>query len=184
MRGKPVEVDDTLLYLVKEPACRFRSLPFVVVSTATKGDAMKVMALIYGDEDAGTRFSDEERNESTSAYRAFGEAGRRQGRRRRRAGADATATTVRVRDGADGRHRRPVRRDEGGARRLLPARLDDSRRGGRAGRADPGRSDRRDRAARRARRRRHEVPAAAQQRPREQWDAWRRLSPEEAAGCA
>ena len=44
-----------------------------------------------------------------------------------------TATSVRVRDGADRDHRRPVRRDQGGPGRLLRAGVRGSRRGAQAG---------------------------------------------------
>ena len=68
-----------------------------------------------------------------------------------------TATTVRVRDGETLDHRRPVRRDQGGARRLLPRRRRRPRRRARLGGEDPERRLRLDRGApgRRVRRRRH-----------------------------
>ena len=131
---------------------------------------MKVLALIYGDEAAW---------DALHARSSAG--GPRPATAPSRAGAAAkivdgaelaptrTATTVRVRDGADRRHRRPVRRDEGSARRLLPARLrrlstrrPSSRR--RSRRAATGAIELR---AGRTRRKRHEVPPAPQQRQRD-----------------
>ena len=54
----------------------------------------------------------------------------------------STATTVRTGGATPGRHRRPVRRDQGGARRLLPRRVRRPRPGARA-RAHPAREHRR-----------------------------------------
>ncbi len=51
-----------------------------------------------------------------------------------------TARTIRVRGGQGGRHRRPLRRDEGAARRLLPRRGQGHRRGLRGRRAIPARA--------------------------------------------
>ena len=72
--------------------------------------------------------------------RTMAERGVLQGGERLRSTSDAT--TVRVRNGEIAHHRRPLRRDQGAAGRLLPRRLQGPRRGHRGGREDPRRPHR------------------------------------------
>ena len=106
---------------------------------------MEYLALIYADEAAWERFSDEEREAAYEQYGEFAQAAREAGVLvgGDELGPTASATTVRVRDGQSARDGRPVRRGEGSARRLLHPRLPVARRGGHVGGADPGRVARR-----------------------------------------
>ncbi len=115
-------------------------------------ERMQYLALIYGEESRWANLSPEEREREMGEYIALSEADVTRG------GSEldsiATATTVRVRGRRDPRHRRPVRRAEGGARRLLRLRVRLVRRGLHVGGEDPGRQARRDRGAAGVRRRR------------------------------
>ena len=102
---------------------------------------MKYLLTIYGDEsavrrDARARTAARCRGLRCASARRPTEAGVLLGGEGLQP--TATATTVRVRDGERLRHRRPVRRDQGAARRLLPARVQGPRRGDRVGGEDPG----------------------------------------------
>ena len=113
---------------------------------------MQYLALIYGEEGRWGSLSPEDREREMGEYIALSEADVTRG------GSEldsiATATTVRVRGRRDPRHRRPVRRAEGGARWLLRLRVRLVRRGVHVGREDPGREARCDRSAAGPRRRR------------------------------
>ena len=111
------------------------------------GLTMKFLALIYNDEPCTRTRRRRTSRRCSQAHGEFGQAAGEAGVFARRRGPAAD------RDGDDGArarrrahaHRRPVRRDQGAARRLLPARVQGPRRGARLGRADPRGQDRRDR---------------------------------------
>ncbi len=103
---------------------------------------MKYLCTIYGEEGQWSDATPEQMSEVMAAYGAFGEEA---------AGVilggeglepSSSATTVRVRDGERVLSRRSLRGDEGTARRLLPARVRQPRRGDRLGGQDPRRRDR------------------------------------------
>ena len=100
---------------------------------------MRYMLSIYGDEQRWADATPEQTRATLAGYEAFG----REAGDRIVAGdglqPTATATTVRVRDGDRLLSRRPVRRDQGTARRLLRTRVRRPRRGARLGREDPRR---------------------------------------------
>ena len=107
---------------------------------------MKYLMLIYANEAAAAASGDS----VSPAYAAYTEAMKKAGvlrRRRTGCGRPPTATTVRVADGKTQGARRPLCRDQGAARRLLPDRRARPRRGARLGGALPGRRARHDRGA-------------------------------------
>ena len=98
---------------------------------------MKYALLIYGNDTEWESRSDEEKQAIYGEYCAgLGE--RPASSAARSCSRRDTATTVRVRERRDADDRRPVRRDEGSARRLLPARGRQPRRRDRARSAHPG----------------------------------------------
>ena len=110
---------------------------------------MKFLAIIYNDE---SQYADATPEDIAATFQAHGEFGEAAGKagvfaRRRRPAADRDRDHgARARRRADA-HRRPVRRDQGAARRLLPARVQGPRRRAQLGGADPGGQDRRGRGA-------------------------------------
>ena len=112
-------------------ACRFPARPFVVKMTTAAPDRrpsrpedpMRYLLLIYGEEPTEAA-PDDVMIRQTAAYDAFTGWSRERGlfRAGEALQPTAAATTVRVREGRTLRDRRAVRRDEGGARRLLPHR--------------------------------------------------------------
>ena len=110
---------------------------------------MQYMLLIHSSEDGWNALSEAEQDEMYAGYGAFTQAIKAKGAF---LAGDQLAERERRHHRPrprrrDARHRRPVRRDEGAARRLLPGRGRVDRRGDRVGRADPGRALRRDRGA-------------------------------------
>ena len=110
---------------------------------------MHYIILIYGDEKSFAMMANDPKAQEQmyAAYTRYG--GDMQAAGVLRGGAELkpthSATTVRVRNGKTRDHRRPVRRDQGAARRLLPDRRAQSRRRGALGGALPvgdGRLDR------------------------------------------
>ena len=99
---------------------------------------MKYLCTIYGDESQYADATPEQMNEMLAAYGAFGEEAGDAILGGEGLQPTSTATTVRVRDGERMLTDGPVRRDEGAARRLLPARVQQPRRGDRLGGQDPG----------------------------------------------
>ena len=131
---------------------------------------MKFLAIIYNDESQCANATPEDIAASFAGHGALIEDGAKAGAVLGGEGLQpvATATTLRVRDDERHAHRRPVRRDQGAARRLLPVRVQGPRRGARLGGQDPRGQDRRGRGPaghglRRARRRR--PPARRAPRP-------------------
>ena len=104
---------------------------------------MEFLALIHGSENGWNELSDDERQAVYQRYMEFSERPEVVG------GAElqetTAATTVRVRNGDSMVTDGPVRRGQGGARRLLHPRGRIDRRRLQAGRRDPGRRARRDR---------------------------------------
>ena len=107
--------------------CRFRRRPFVLGSTGgeqrrpdAKEPTVQYILLLY-DEEAESRSSPRPRPRPRcrSTSRSTRRSPRRGSTGRRGAPARQPATSVRVRDGEADGHRRPVRRDQGAARRLL-----------------------------------------------------------------
>ena len=162
IRGKPVDIDDTLLYLVKSLAVDSASLPFVVVSSATKG-AHEGSRTHLRRRRSWDSFTEEQRNEVYDRYRAFGEQAGDKVVDGAELASTRSATTV-----AYGTARRPSptapsprRRRRSAVSTCSTAAI--STRPPRSPRRSPGPAT----GAielRRARRRRNEVPAAAQQR--------------------
>jgi hypothetical protein len=74
-------------------------VPFVVVSTATKGGDVKVLALIYGDESRWDGLDEKEREEVYDHYRAFAAVAAAKIVDGAELAPTTAATTVRVRDG-------------------------------------------------------------------------------------
>ena len=99
---------------------------------------MEYLALIHADQSVWETMTDAERDAAYEQYGEFADAARAAGVLvgGEELASTASATTVRVRDDAAARHRRAVRRGEGGARRLLHPRLRVVRRRARLGRAD------------------------------------------------
>ena len=94
---------------------------------------MQYMLLCCIDEGAWTGLATAERDQVMKEYDAFVQGIVKSGHYRAGGRLDgvATATTVRVRNGQAGHHRRAVRGDQGAARRLLPDRVPRPRRGAR-----------------------------------------------------
>ena len=110
---------------------------------------MKYLLTIYDDESMWSDAQPGDVNQMMDGYRKFGEEVHGNGRVRRRRGAGVHLhRDDRARQGRGApRHRRPVRGDEGAARRLLPARLQGPRRGDRVRGEDPGSAERMHRGA-------------------------------------
>ena len=110
---------------------------------------MKYLLTIYDDESMWSDAQPGDVNQMMDGYRKFGEEVHGNGAFVAGEALESisTATTVRVKDGERARHRRPVRGDEGAARRLLPARLQGPRRGDRVRGEDPGSAERMHRGA-------------------------------------
>ena len=101
---------------------------------------MKYLLTLFGDESRWGERTPEQQTESMKAWDDFTNAAIDGGVYLGGEGLQpsATATTVRIcRERRPHRQRRPVRRDQGAARRLLPARLQGPRRRARLGEADP-----------------------------------------------
>ena len=108
---------------------------------------MRYLLLIYTEERPKTRTSDGGADEIDGLQRlhARKSATAASSRPARRSIPTASATTVRVRDGQTVTTDGPVRRDQGGAWRLLPDQREGPRRGDRGRGEDPGREARLDR---------------------------------------
>ena len=110
---------------------------------------MKFLAIIYNDE---SQYADATPEDIAATFQAHGEFGEAAGKAGVFQGGEGLQPVghgddrARARRRADA-HRRPVRRDQGAARRLLPARVQGPRRRAQLGRADPGGQERRDRGA-------------------------------------
>ena len=146
----PQMLDGRIMETAVDPPRR----PFVVITAgaATPGarsseeTSMQYLLLIYGQEPSEAAPDDlmaaeyQEYGEFTAFLRA-----QERDARRRGAGADVDGDHRPGRRRQDAGDGRPVRRDEGGARRLLPGRGGRSRRGDPLRRDDPGRTTRLDR---------------------------------------
>ena len=108
-------------------------------------ERMQYLALIYGEEARWANLSPEQRESEMGEYMALSQADVTTGRQRARLDRDRDDRPRSRR--RDSRHRRPLRRAEGGARRLLRLRVRLDRRGLHVGREDPRRAARRDRGA-------------------------------------
>ena len=110
---------------------------------------MQYLLLIYDDEQTWAGMSDDERGQVMQEYFAYTEELSKSGKmvERQRAPADADREDRPCRERREGRHRRPLRRDEGAARRVLPRRGRQRGRGARVGREDPLGALREDRGA-------------------------------------
>ena len=101
---------------------------------------MKYLLTIYDDESMWSDAQPGDVNQMMDGYRKFGEEVHGNGAFVAGEALESvsTATTVRVQGRRARHHRRPVRGDEGAARRLLPARVQGPRRGDRVRGEDPG----------------------------------------------
>ena len=105
---------------------------------------MKYLLTIYDDESMWSDVQPGDVNAMMDGYRKFGEEVHGNGAF---VAGEALESDLHRDDGARQgrrapRHRRPVRRDQGAARRLLPARLQGPRRGDRVRGQDPGGAER------------------------------------------
>ena len=105
---------------------------------------MQYLLLIYSNEKDWEKLSKEEEGRILGEYGAFTESIAKSGHYKAGEALEptSTATTVRVRDGKTTDHRRPLCRDQGAARRLLPDRGQGPRRGRGDRRAGAGRTAR------------------------------------------
>ena len=127
-----------------DTSCRDRQRPSITRRTAAaridrRRVTMKFMCLVYNDDAMLEAMPEAEFWAFSDAHVAVDEELKRSGHS---LAAEAlqpakTAKTVRVRGGKRARHRRPLRRGQGGGGRDLPARGQGHGRGGRAGGAHP-----------------------------------------------
>ena len=129
---------------------------------------MKFLAIIYNDE---SLYADATPEQIAATFEAHGEFGQAAGEAGVFVGGEGLQPIGDRDDRPRARrrahaHRRSVRRDQGAARRLLPARVQGPRRGAQLGGADPGGQDRRDRGPPDHGLRRARGPGGAAPRPR------------------
>ena len=105
---------------------------------------MKYLVTLYADESRWEEQTPEQGAAEMQAYEAFGNEATAAGVMVGGEGLQPTATATTLRDPRRRAHphRRPVRRDQGAARRLLPARVQGSRRGHRVDGEDPEHEER------------------------------------------